>query len=71
MTTEEIRTILSDCKAMLERIDTSVEFQALQASEGFSTPNDLVLADAILALYEVRDAIAVVEKSSIDAEQCI
>jgi hypothetical protein len=64
MTTEEIKTILSDCKAMLERIDTSVEFQALQASEDFSTPNDLILADAILALYEVRGAIAFVEEQA-------
>jgi len=57
MTTNQILEILRVVAAELETLNSDPNFREIQDSEKFNTPNDLVLADALQAIYEVEGAI--------------
>lgn len=57
MNIQQIKVILNSCEKLLETVNCSPEYQEMQDSEEWDTPNDLFLADAIQALYEVQGAV--------------
>ena len=57
MTLSEIQTVIRQCTEKLESLNSDPTFRDIQDSEEFTTPNDLLLSDAIQALYEVEGAI--------------
>ncbi|YAF99453.1 MAG: hypothetical protein AB3A66_30360 (plasmid) [Nodularia sp. CChRGM 3473] len=57
LTTSEIREILQGCRQTLRLVQSTEEYRKIEASEYFSTSNDLVLNDAVNALFEVIGAI--------------
>lgn len=61
LTTTEIMTILLGCEQILRFVQASPNYQQIEASERFSTSNDLRLGDAIQALMEIHQAILDIE----------
>ncbi len=61
LTTTEIMTILLGCEQTLRFVQASPNYKLLEASERFSTSNDLRLGDAIQALLEIHEAILDIE----------
>ena len=61
LTTTEIMTILLGCEQTLRFVQASPNYQQIEASERFSTSNDLRLGDAIQALMEIHQAILDIE----------
>jgi hypothetical protein len=61
LTTTEIMTILLGCEQTLRFVQASPNYKLLEASECFSTSNDLRLGDAIQALLEIHEAILDIE----------
>ncbi len=57
MDIEQIKALISGTEETLRLLQSLPEYQAIESSEGFSTPNDLVLADAIQTLSEIYQAI--------------
>jgi hypothetical protein len=57
MTTNQILEILRVVAAELETLNSDPSFREIQDSDNFTTPNDLVLADSLQAIYEVEGAI--------------
>ncbi|MHC5915840.1 MAG: hypothetical protein ACYTXE_33690 [Nostoc sp.] len=61
LTTTEIMTIILGCEQTLRFIQASPNYKQIEASERFSTSNDLRLGDAIQTLLEVHEAIINIE----------
>ncbi|MBD2682202.1 MULTISPECIES: hypothetical protein [Nostoc] len=61
LTTTEIMTILLGCEQTLRFVQASPNYKLLEASERFSTSNDLRLGDAIQAILEIHEAILDIE----------
>ena len=61
LTTTEIMTILLGCEQILRFVQASPNYRDIEASERFSTSNDLRLGDAIQALMEIHQAILDIE----------
>ncbi|MDZ8029378.1 MAG: hypothetical protein RMX97_32505 [Nostoc sp. DedQUE11] len=61
LTTTEIMTILLGCEQTLRFVQASPNYKQIEASERFSTSNDLRLGDAIQALLEIHEAILDIE----------
>lgn len=57
LTIEQIISILTGAKESLRLLQSQPEYQAIENSKDFATPNDLVLADAIQALSEIYQTI--------------
>lgn len=57
----EIMAILEGCRQTLRFVQSSATYQQIEASERFTTSNDLRLGDAIQSLSEVGQAIADIE----------
>ncbi|MBE9054297.1 hypothetical protein IQ243_28675 [Nostocales cyanobacterium LEGE 11386] len=57
LTTSEIRAILQGCRQTLRLVQSTEEYRRIENSEYFSTSNDVVLNDAVNALFEVVGAI--------------
>uniref|UniRef100_UPI0029FED00B hypothetical protein n=1 Tax=Nostoc sp. MG11 TaxID=2721166 RepID=UPI0029FED00B len=64
LTTSEIRAILQGCQQSLRLVQSTIEYRGIESSEYFSTSNDVVLNDAVNALFEVIGAIDEVEQIS-------
>lgn len=58
MDINEIQAILIEVAEKLETLNNDATFREIQDSENFNTPNDLVLVDALQAIYEIEGAIA-------------
>ncbi|MEG4850961.1 hypothetical protein QUB10_08615 [Microcoleus sp. B5-D4] len=67
ITVEQIKSILAGTEENLRLLQKQPEYQALEQSENFVTPNELGLADAIQALSEVYGAIEQSECDSVSA----
>jgi hypothetical protein len=61
LTTTEIITILCGCEQTLRFVQASPNYKEIEASERFSTSNDLRLGDAVQALLEIHEAILDIE----------
>ncbi len=61
LTTTEIMTILLGCEQTLRFVQASPNYRDIEASERFSTSNDLRLGDAVQALMEIHQAILDIE----------
>ena len=61
LTTTEIMTILLGCEQILRFVQASPNYRDIEASERFSTSNDLRLGDAVQALMEIHQAILDIE----------
>ncbi|WP_341532241.1 hypothetical protein WKK05_41020 (plasmid) [Nostoc sp. UHCC 0302] len=61
LTTTEIITILCGCEQTLRFVQASPNYKEIEASERFSTSNDLRLGDAVQALMEIHEAILDIE----------
>ena len=61
LTTTEIMTIILGCEQTLRFVQASPNYRDIEASERFSTSNDLRLGDAIQALLEIHEAILDIE----------
>ncbi|MBD2499844.1 hypothetical protein [Anabaena azotica] len=57
MSIEQIKAIIKGNAENLKMLAATPEYQHLEESEKFTTSNDLVLGDAILALDEIYEAI--------------
>ncbi|MEG4166546.1 MULTISPECIES: hypothetical protein [unclassified Microcoleus] len=57
MNIEQIKSILSGTEETLRLLQNQPEYQVIENSEKFATPNDLVLADAVQTLSEIYQAI--------------
>ncbi|WP_414546252.1 hypothetical protein [Nostoc sp. CCY0012] len=57
LTTFEIREILQGCQQTLRLVQSMEEYRHIEASGYFVTSNDVVLNDAVNALFEVITAI--------------
>jgi hypothetical protein len=62
LTTAEIRAILQGCQQTLRFVQSTEEYRQIENSEYFSSPNDLVLNDAVSALSEVIGGIEDMQK---------
>ncbi|MBD2536583.1 hypothetical protein H6G97_47925 [Nostoc flagelliforme FACHB-838] len=61
LTTTEIMTIILGCEQTLRFVQASPNYKQIEASEKFSTSNDLRLGDAVQTLVEVHEAILNIE----------
>ncbi|MHC5854339.1 hypothetical protein [Nostoc sp.] len=61
LTVEQILAILKGKEESLRMLRATPEYMKLEASERFTTSNDLRLGDAIQALFEIHQAILDVE----------
>jgi hypothetical protein len=61
LTTTEIMTIILGCEQTLKFVQASPNYKQIEASERFSTSNDLRLGDAVQALMEIHEAILNIE----------
>ena len=61
LTTTEIMTILLGCEQILRFVQASPNYRDIEASERFSTSNDLRLGDAVQALMDIHQAILDIE----------
>jgi hypothetical protein len=61
LTTTEIMTIILGCEQTLRFVQASPNYKQIEASERFSTSNDLRLGDAVQTLVEVHEAILNIE----------
>jgi hypothetical protein len=57
LTVDQILAILKGCEEYLRMLRATPEYRRLEASERFTTSNDLRLGDAIQALFEVQDGV--------------
>jgi hypothetical protein len=64
LTTSEIRAILKGCEKTLRLIRSTPEYREIERSQYFSTTNEVVLGDAVNALFEVIEGIDEVEQIS-------
>jgi hypothetical protein len=64
LTTSEIRAILQGCQQTLRLIRSTTEYREIERSQYFSTTNEVVLGDAVNALFEVIEGIDEVEQIS-------
>ncbi|YAF99196.1 MAG: hypothetical protein AB3A66_27380 (plasmid) [Nodularia sp. CChRGM 3473] len=75
LTTSEIRAILQGCQQTLRLVQSTEEYRKIESSGYFSTSNDVVLNDAVNALFEVVGAIeeyeSITQQSEIWMEQQI
>ncbi|MBD2564300.1 MULTISPECIES: hypothetical protein [Nostoc] len=61
LTVEQILAILKGKEESLRMLRATPEYMKLEASERFTTSNDLRLGDAIQALFEIHEAILDIE----------
>ncbi len=61
LTVEQILAILKGKEESLRMLRATPEYMKLEASERFTTSNDLRLGDAIQALFEIHEAILNIE----------
>ncbi|MHC5596563.1 MAG: hypothetical protein ACYTXC_11535 [Nostoc sp.] len=61
LTVEQILAMLKGKEESLRMLRATPEYMRLEASERFTTSNDLRLGDAIQALFEVHEAILNIE----------
>lgn len=61
LTVEQILAILKGKEESLRMLRATPEYMKLEASERFTTSNDLRLGDAIQALFEIHQAILDIE----------
>ncbi|MBD2511324.1 hypothetical protein H6G91_29445 [Nostoc muscorum FACHB-395] len=61
LTVEQILAILKGKEESLRMLRATAEYMKLEASERFTTSNDLRLGDAIQALFEIHEAILNIE----------
>ncbi|WP_392476260.1 hypothetical protein [Nostoc sp. C110] len=61
LTVEQILAMLKGKEESLRMLRATPEYMKLEASERFTTSNDLRLGDAIQALFEVHEAILNIE----------
>lgn len=61
ITVEQIKAIIRGSEENLKLLAALPEYQRLEQSEYFTTSNDLVLGDAIEALFEIYEAIISLE----------
>ncbi|MCW5319473.1 hypothetical protein GTQ43_39775 [Nostoc sp. KVJ3] len=61
LTTTEIMTIILGCEQTLRFVQASPNYKQIEASERFSTSNDLKMGDAVQALMEIHEAILNIE----------
>ncbi|MBW4564948.1 MAG: hypothetical protein KME32_28340 [Mojavia pulchra JT2-VF2] len=61
LTTTEIMTIILGCEQTLRFVQVSPNYKQIEASERFSTSNDLKMGDAVQALMEIHEAILNIE----------
>ncbi|WP_414573446.1 hypothetical protein [Nostoc sp. CCY 9925] len=61
LTVEQILAILKGKEESLRMLRATPEYMRLEASERFTTSNDLRLGDAIQALFEIHEAILNIE----------
>ncbi|MBD2247070.1 hypothetical protein [Nostoc sp. FACHB-888] len=61
LTTTEIMTIILGCEQTLRFVQASPNYKQIEASEKFSTSNDLKMGDAVQALMEIHEAILNIE----------
>jgi hypothetical protein len=57
LTVEQILAMLKGYEESLRMLRATPEYSQLEASERFTTSNDLRLGDAIQALFEIYEAI--------------
>lgn len=58
LTDDQIITILAGYEQGLRLLQSTESYRKLESSDRFHTSNDLVLGDAIQALFEIQSAIA-------------
>ncbi|MHC5748428.1 MAG: hypothetical protein ACYTXT_42625 [Nostoc sp.] len=61
LTVEQILAIIKGKEESLRMLRATPEYMKLEASERFTTSNDLRLGDAIQALFEIHEAILNIE----------
>lgn len=61
LTVEQILAMLKGKEESLRMLRATPEYMKLEASERFTTSNDLRLGDAIQALFEIHEAILNIE----------
>lgn len=57
LTTTEIMTIIESCEHILRFVQVSPVYKQIEASERFTTTNDLRMGDAVQSLVEINQAI--------------
>jgi exosome complex RNA-binding protein Csl4 len=57
LTIVEVMTIIESCEHILRFVQASVVYKQIEASERFTTTNDLKMGDAVQALVEINQAI--------------